>query len=100
MSKLNTTKALVKSILTSKEDARNSDMLLYLEVAKQINPQVLNQTFGGVLLWLEKYNLPPFESVRRARQKVQAECPWLAACEKVQDFRAENEATVSDVARG
>lgn len=100
MNDLKTTKALVKSILENKKDTRNSDTLLYLEIAKMKNPQVLNQTFGGVLLWLEKYNLPPFESVRRARQKVQAECPWLAACEKVQDFRAENEATVRDFARG
>lgn len=100
MKDLKTTKALVKSILENKKDTRNSDTLLYLEIAKMKNPQVLNQTFGGVLLWLEKYNLPPFESVRRARQKVQAECPWLAACEKVQDFRAENEATVRDFARG
>lgn len=100
MSKLNTTKALVKSILTSKEDTRNSDMLLYLEVAKQINPQVLNNTFGSVLLWLDKYSLPPFESVRRARQKLQAKYPELAACETVQEYRAENEAEYRDFARG
>lgn len=100
MNDLKTTKALVKSILENKKDTRNSDMILYLEVVKMRNPQALNQTFGGVLLWLDKYNLPPFESVRRSRQKVQAECPWLAACEEVQNFRAENEATVRDFARG
>ena len=100
MNKLKSIKALVKSILEAKKDTRNSDMLLYLEIAKIKNPQVLNQTFGGVLLWLDKYNLPPFESVRRARQKVQAECPWLASCEEVQNYRAENEATFREFARG
>lgn len=100
MNDLKTTKALVKSILENKKDTRNSDMLLYLEIAKTRNPQVLNYTFGSVLLWLDKLNLPPFESVRRARQKVQAECPWLASCEEVQNYRAENEATFREFARG
>lgn len=97
---LKNTKALVQSILENNKEARNSDMLLYLEVVKAKNPNVLNNTFGAVLLWLDKYDLPPFESVRRSRQKVQAECPWLAACEKVQGFRAENESTFRDFARG
>jgi hypothetical protein len=97
---LNTTKALVKSILESNKETRNSDMVLYLEVVKAKNPNALNHTFGSVILWLDKYGIPPFESVRRSRQKVQAECPWLAASEKVQDFRAENEQTFKDFARG
>jgi hypothetical protein len=33
-----------------------------------------------------------FETVRRARQKIQATFPELAACERVEGFRAENEA--------
>lgn len=41
-----------------------------------------------------------FESVRRTRQKVQAECPWLAACPKVGEYRAENEQAYREFARG
>lgn len=99
MSKLKTTKALVRSILETKEETRNSDMLLYLEVCKVINPQVLNYTFGSVLLWLDKYNLPPFESVRRARQKIQEENNKFDADEIIQRYRAENEAEYREFAR-
>jgi len=37
------------------------------------------------------WRFPPFESVRRTRQKVQAEYPELAACKKVSDMRCEKE---------
>ena len=51
------------------------------------------------LINLQGVEFPPFESVRRARQKLQAAFPHLAACEAVQGFRAENEMEVRAYAR-
>ena len=98
--KLSSTKALVKEILEENEQARNSDMILYYEVCKRLNRDVLRQPFGIVVLDLEKFGLPPFESVRRSRQKVQAECPYLAPSDKVREFRAENEEAYRKFALG
>lgn len=99
MMKLNTTKALVKEILEENEHTRNSDMLLYYEVCSRLNPDALDDSFGCVILHLDALHLPPFESIRRSRQKVQAECPWLAASEEVALFRAENEDAYKNFAR-
>lgn len=98
--KLNTTKALVKSILENNKETRNSDMLLYYEICKTLNKSALEAPFAFVILKLDKLKIPPFESVRRSRQKIQAECPWLAASDDVELFRAENEEAYRDFARG
>lgn len=100
MSKLNTTKVLVKTILEEVEEARNSDMRLYFEVCKRLNAHALEYPFAHVILRLEALHLPPFESVRRTRQKVQAEYPNLSANDEVSLYRAENEAEYRDFARG
>lgn len=100
MNRLNTTKALVKTILEQNKAARSSDMRLYYEVCNSINPQILCCRFSDVIMNLDALRLPPFESVRRSRQKVQEEFPHLAACPEVELFRAENEEFYRDFARG
>lgn len=96
MKNLKTTKALVQAILERDQRARNSDYFLYFLVIKTIaekNHINLKQiTVTDFLLNMERSSVfPPFESVRRSRQKVQAEFPHLAACKTVEEFRAENE---------
>jgi hypothetical protein len=101
---LKNTTALVKSILEQDKQCRNSDSFLYLKVlsvtAKQKGIYLEKMTVPYFLLNLHGAGLPPFESVRRARQKVQAANPGLAACETVEGFRAENEAQYRAYARG
>lgn len=101
---LKNTTALVKSILEQDKQCRNSDSFLYLKVlsaaAKQKGIDLENMTVPYFLLNLHGAGLPPFESVRRARQKIQASYPHLAACESVEGFRAENEAEFRAYARG
>lgn len=97
---LKNTKALVKSILEQSKAARSNDMYLYYEVCWRLNAKALEEHFGSVILRLDELHLPPFESVRRSRQKVQAECPHLAASPEVEIFRAENEETYREFARG
>lgn len=101
---LKNTTALVKSILEQDKQCRNSDSFLYLKVlstaAKQKGIDLEKMTVPYFLLNLHGAGLPPFESVRRARQKIQAAHPELAACERVEGFRAENEAEFRAFARG
>lgn len=95
MNDLKTTTALVKSILKQDKQCRNSDSFLYLKVlsavAKHKGIDLEKMTVPYFLTNLHGAGLPPFESVRRTRQKLQAAHPELAACEAVEGFRAENE---------
>ena len=93
---------VVTDILTENKQTRNSDALLYLKVLeyyaaeKGLNLKALSvHTF---LTEMSGRSLPPFETVRRNRQKVQAHNPELAACERVKAYRAENEAEVREFA--
>ena len=103
MNKLMKTKHLVKLILDQDERARNSDSHLYFRVINTIadknNIDLTKIPVTHFLLNMKDYPFPPFESVRRTRQKVQAECPWLAASPKVGEFRAENEQSYREFAR-
>lgn len=101
---LKNTTALVKSILEQDKQCRNSDSFLYLKVlsaaAKQKGIDLEKMTVPYFLLNLHGAGLPPFESVRRARQKIQAAHPELAACEAVEGFRADLETEYRAFARG
>lgn len=100
---LRTTKALVKTILEEDQEARNSDNYLYLKVLEYIATQSgYNLHSFRVPFFLQhmaEYGFPPFESVRRARQKAQAEFPKLAASKEVVEQRADNEKIYKNFAR-
>ena len=100
MNEIKNTAELVKQVLTESEAARNSDMKLYVEVCVRLNPDAIKKPFWTVLLNLKEYNLPNIETVRRTRQKLQAECPELAGTEKIQGFRADREKEFREYARG
>lgn len=92
---LKNTTALVKSILEQDKQARNSDSFLYLKVLSVVADQkgidLDSIPVPFFLMNLQGVEFPPFESVRRARQKIQAALPELSACDVVGGFRAENE---------
>lgn len=107
MRDLKTTKAIVTHILERDVQARNSDNHLYMQVLRVVSERhclgmVEYMSLDRFFEWLGKDNCPypGFETVRRARQKVQAEFPHLAASERVQEFRAENETAFRQFARG
>ena len=99
-----TTKALVKNILEQDEETRNSDNHLYLNViravAKEKNVDLNEVSITNFLSNITQWGFPPFESVRRSRQKLQQHNPDLASNEAVQDFRIQNEAVFREFARG
>lgn len=97
---LKTTADLVKDILEREPNTRNSDMLLYVKVCEKVNSEALDEPFWFVLMNLKDYNLPNMETVRRTRQKIQAEFPELAADSTVQGHRLLNEEVFRDYARG
>lgn len=104
MNDLKTTTKLVKAILEEDEKARNSDSFLYLKVIETIADQKDINLYGisipVFLVSMKENGFPPFESVRRTRQKIQQHHPDLAACEKVQDMRMIQETEFRQYARG
>lgn len=94
---------VVKKILEDDPDCRESDNKLYsVFIQLYAFQRMINLSDMSVLEFLSvsrKLGFPPFESVRRARQKVQRKYPHLAACEAVQGFRADNETEYREYAR-
>lgn len=99
-----TTTNLVKTILETNTQARNSDSLLYLKVLehcalqKGVDLQLLS--VSAFLTSMNIFGFPCFETVRRSRQKIQREYPELKGCEAVEAARAENEQTFREYAKG
>ena len=100
MKRIRRTNDIVKDILETVPEARNSDMLLYYRVCERLNHNSIGLPFGIVIVNLKELNLPPFESVRRTRQKLQASYPELRASDEVDAWRKVNEEYVKDYARG
>lgn len=102
MHDLKNTTALVKQILETDVDSRNSDNRLYLKVLLAVSKSKgININHISVVLYLSSLAgtvFPPFESVRRARQKLQRRYPELAASKEVREFRAENEEVYEEYA--
>lgn len=89
MNEIKNTALIVKKVLTEDEATRNSDMLLYVKVCQILNPSVATLPFFYVLGNLKALNLPCIETVRRTRQKIQAEYPELAGSPKIKAARKE-----------
>ena len=93
---LSTVKNLVRFILSTDRKARNSDSYLYLKVIEhQAKEKKIDLRFSSVrwfFLNSGERGFANYESVRRARQKIQAECPELLGNARVQAARRENEA--------
>lgn len=90
------TSDIVKAILEEDKRARNSDSFLYLQVLKHFSRKmgqpVHKMSVQMFLLSMGELGVPPFETVRRARQHAQRKHPELAANDTVQQYRRENEA--------
>ena len=99
MKNIKKTQDLVKHFLETQPDTRNSDDLLYFKVCEHLNKRCLNMSFATVILNRNHFHLPPFESVRRSRQKLQAAFPELAGSDEVEAQREVNEQIVFDYAR-
>ena len=91
MTELKNTTMKVRQVLATVPAARNSDNILYIEVVRLIDQQVLRLPLAVVLQNLKDYNLPTIETVGRCRRKLQAQFPELRANKAVEEFRSELE---------
>lgn len=97
---LKKTKDLVFEILQRSKESRNSDDILYINVCEAVNPIASAMPLSKVLRNRKEYGIPNYESVRRARQKLQAEHPELAAVSDVEAGRMLCEQTYREFAKG
>lgn len=91
MTKLKTTQEKVKSVLVSHTEARDDDMKLYLYVCNYCMPTVGAMPFEAVMTQYRSLGIPCFESVRRTRQKLQAQYPELSGTAGIKKLRAAQE---------
>ena len=97
MARINTIHNKVKRILEDKPQTRSDDWLLILEVWKgYINTDIPVET---LLTQHIELGVPNFESIRRCRQKIQADNPHLAN-EAMRAIRNEEESEYRQYALG
>ena len=94
---------IVKEVLKAHEKARNSDEYLYLLVCSIVGKNngfdAENMTMAHFLLYRKEFKLPSFETVSRARRKIQQHHPELAGNDVVEGYRSENEEVFKRYAR-
>ena len=95
MLRIDTVKDLVLHELMHNPATRNSDRLLALKVYECFGVSG-SASIESVLM---DPDLPGFETIRRARQKLQAEFPELKADKAVEAMRTELETEYRDFAR-
>lgn len=83
--------------MTKYPRARNDDMFLYCKIAEVRGCS--GEPLSEVLLNLKNYDMPPFETVRRSRQKVQEMRPDLKADIEVKDQRSRLQEEYENYAR-
>ena len=91
-------------IMQKEPQARNNDNYLYLQVLKAIGQKngidLDSMSVTRFLLQLKPLGFPAFESVGRARRKIQADYPELAANSTVEAGRMLNEEVFRSYAKG
>ena len=81
----------VKGILAKYPQTRDDDMLLYGQYLYQEQKVGKEETFFKVLASASKRNLPSYESITRARRKVQEKEPSLRGKKYKQRQKTEQE---------
>lgn len=91
----------VESILRECPLARDDDFCLYRKVVTKIlgHSIIYSVPLGTILEEHLEYGLPSFESVTRARRKLQKAFPSLACSKSVQAIRDRNEQEMIEYAR-
>lgn len=64
---------MVYQILSSNPKTRDDDFELVAEFYYRLCPEILNMKFNYVFLGHKEFGLPSFESITRARRKIQSQ---------------------------
>ncbi len=75
---------MIIDILGRNRVARKDDHMLYIEVCSDINPNCLDN-FMEAFKYRKEFGLPSFESVSRARRKVQEKYPEFLEEKKIRN---------------
>lgn len=75
---------IVYQILKSNPKTRDDDFELVAEYYYRLCPDILNMKFSYVFLGHKEFGLPSFESITRARRKIQARHIALASEKTIQ----------------
>lgn len=103
MNEIRSTARLVRHVLATDKQSRNSDSYLYLKVIEQqaaeMGKDIRNIALVSFLANSSSWGFAPFETVRRTRQKEQQKHPELAACAEVKEMRAVKEGEFREYAK-
>lgn len=103
MNEIRRTAKLVEEALLEHPNTRNSDDILYYAVCKNIfeaqGKSIMSCSLVQALIYRKTLGLPKYETVRRARQKLQAKHPELASSECVAIKRDVREKMFREYAR-
>lgn len=81
----------VADMLSMSEESRDSDRVLYHHLCYKANKDALMSiTAEEFILHPDKYGFPNYDSVTRARRKVQQEHPEFRSCVVVTEGRFKN----------
>lgn len=104
LNELKTTQAIVLEILTEQPMARSSDnylcYMVYKTVGKKNGIDIDSMSMPTFFLHMKEYGFPSTETIRRTRQKLQAENPELCGSRTVEGQRLLNEEDFREYARG
>lgn len=91
MSRLQTMEKVVLEILEISPKAREDDYVLMWLVCDKLAPDIITKPFGDVMYHHKSWRLPNWESVTRARRKIQEKRPDLISPKKARKRREEEE---------
>jgi hypothetical protein len=89
--KLRKLEEVIKPILEAKPQTREDDFLLYAEIIKEYDPELLGASVELFFVKHKALNVPNLKSIERARRKIQEKHPHLAS-ERAKRKRAEEQA--------
>lgn len=85
----------VKHCLVDHPATRNSDNLLFWTLAHDALAKkgidIDRISFTDVILSLNRYGIPKFETVVRLRRKIQSDFPELKGCKEITEGRSDKE---------
>jgi len=87
MNKLYKIEDTVKNVLIEIPSTRDDDFKLIAEVYYELGFDINTTSFGLMMLGHKEFGLPPFESITRARRKLQATYEELRSSKEVAEAR-------------
>ena len=91
MAKLQKVEEIVERVLDRLPVTRDDDFLLIYNVYKYLNEETAFMDFRRIMRDHKVLGLPSFESITRARRKIQSENPELSPSKKAKKVRQDEE---------